>query len=147
MTFKGFPLLASSKAIMKWNKFSSLMASVGQNPGAFATRLMNHYCAVGSSVQLNSVSQKTTSRQRSQKLKTVCNIWGSHKVLMAIQPFCNVTEFRLTNSCRRFGGSYYLHLDSQAVQQRYTIHRTQGFVKQARFVRYVCELVCKIWDR
>jgi len=46
---------------------------------------------------------------------------------MPIQAFCNVTEFRLVTSYRRFGGACCLHLDCQAVKQRYMIQNTLGF--------------------
>jgi len=69
-------------------------------------------------------------KNKQAKLKTVSNIWCSHTVLMPIQAFCNVTEFRLVTSWRRFGEARCLHLDCQAVKQRYMIQSTLGFVSK-----------------
>jgi len=89
--------------------------------------LTNHYCAVGSSVQLNSVSQKTASRPSRQNWKQ-CETSDVHT-----QSWCRFKRsvtFRLGTSCRRFGRACCLHLDCQAVKQRYMIRSTLGFVSK-----------------
>lgn len=122
MTFRGFPLLPSAKL-----SSSSLVATVGQIRGALLLDLTNH-CRIQCTVEFGLTEDSIKTKQ--EKLKTVCNTRCSHTVLMPIQAFCNVTEFRLVTSSRRFGGAFCLHLDCQAVKQRYMIQSTLGFVSK-----------------
>jgi hypothetical protein len=116
MTFRGFPLLPPAKVTFSFITGGNCWAE----SWSLATRL--DYPLLRRRIQCTvEFGRKEGSIKTKQaKLKTLCNIWCSHTVLMPIQAFCNVTQFRLVTNCRRC-----LHLDCQVVKQRYMIQSTQ----------------------